>query len=160
MFVLFVNQNLTKEKVFAMLVKTSVVRKVKQQVRNSSGKGDQKCLSKVSRNETRVRRHKRVRTKISGTPECPRLCVFRSNAHIHVQIIDDVNQNTLVSASSVDMKLENGGNVEAARLVGTEIAKRALEKNIKEVVFDRGGYVYAGRVQALAEAAREAGLEF
>lgn len=98
--------------------------------------------------------------KISGTPECPRLCVFRSNAHIHVQIIDDVNQNTLVSASSVDMKLENGGNVEAARLVGTEIAKRALEKNIKEVVFDRGGYVYTGRVQALAEAAREAGLEF
>ena len=78
----------------------------------------------------------------------------------HVQIIDDVNQNTLVSASSVDMKLENGGNVEAARLVGTEIAKRALEKNIKEVVFDRGGYVYTGRVQALAEAAREAGLEF
>jgi len=112
-------------------------------------------FTKVSRNETRVRRHKRVRTKISGTPECPRLCVFRSNAHIHVQIIDDVNQNTLVSASSVDMKLENGGNVEAARLVGTEIAKRALE-----VVFDRGGYVYAGRVQALAEAAREAGLEF
>mgnify|MGYP006395876523 CR=1 FL=1 len=112
-------------------------------------------FTKVSRNETRVRRHKRVRTKISGTPECPRLCVFRSNAHIHVQIIDDVNQNTLVSASSVDMKLENGGNVE-----GTEIAKRALEKNIKEVVFDRGGYVYAGRVQALAEAAREAGLEF
>ena len=105
-------------------------------------------FTKVSRNETRVRRHKRVRTKI------------RSNAHIHVQIIDDVNQNTLVSASSVDMKLENGGNVEAARLVGTEIAKRALEKNIKEVVFDRGGYVYAGRVQALAEAAREAGLEF
>ena len=101
-------------------------------------------FTKVSRNETRVRRHKRVRTKISGTPECPRLCVFRSNAHIHVQIIDDVNQNTLVSA----------------RLVGTEIAKRALEKNIKEVVFDRGGYVYTGRVQALAEAAREAGLEF
>ena len=117
-------------------------------------------FTKVSRNETRVRRHKRVRTKISGTPECPRLCVFRSNAHIHVQIIDDVTQTTLVSASSVDMKLENGGNVEAARLVGTEIAKRALEKNIKEVVFDRGGYVYTGRVQALAEAAREAGLEF
>ena len=84
-------------------------------------------FTKVSRNETRVRRHKRVRTKISGTPECPRLCVFRSNAHIHVQIIDDVNQNTLVSASSVDMKLENGGNVEAARLVGTEIAKVASD---------------------------------
>ena len=90
-------------------------------------------FTKVSRNETRVRRHKRVRTKISGTPECPRLCVFRSNAHIHVQIIDDVNQNTLVSASSVDMKLENGGNVEAARLVGTEIAKRALERILKRL---------------------------
>ena len=117
-------------------------------------------FTKVSRNETRVRRHKRVRTKISGTPECPRLCVFRSNAHIHVQIIDDVNKNTLVSASSVDMKLENGGNVEAARLVGTEIAKRALEKNIKEVVFDRGGFIYQGKIQALADAAREAGLNF
>lgn len=117
-------------------------------------------LKKVSRNEQRVRRHARVRRKISGTPECPRLNVFRSNAHIHVQIIDDVNHNTLVSASSVDMKLENGGNVEAARLVGQEIAKRAQEKNIKNVVFDRGGYVYSGRVKALAEAAREAGLEF
>ncbi len=117
-------------------------------------------LKKVSRNEQRIRRHKRVRNKISGTPECPRLNVFRSNAHIHAQIIDDVNHNTLVSASSVDMKMENGGNVEAARLVGQEIAKRAQEKNIKEVVFDRGGYVYSGRVQALAEAAREAGLEF
>ena len=116
-------------------------------------------FTKVSRNETRVRRHKRVRTKISGTPECPRLCVFRSNAHIHVQIIDDVNQNTLVSASSLDMKLK-GLNVEVAKQVGTEIAKRAQEKGITEVVFDRGGYVYAGRVQALAEAAREAGLEF
>ncbi|MGM9948435.1 50S ribosomal protein L18 [Floccifex sp.] len=117
-------------------------------------------INKVSRNETRLRRHARVRTKISGTPECPRLNVFRSNAHIHVQIIDDVNGVTLVSASSVEMKLENGGNKEAARLVGAEIAKRALEKNIKHVVFDRGGYVYTGRVQALADAAREAGLEF
>ena len=117
-------------------------------------------INKVSRNETRLRRHARVRNKISGTPECPRLNVFRSNAHIHVQIIDDVNGVTLASASSVDMKLENGGNIEAARLVGTEIAKRALEKNIKNVVFDRGGYVYTGRVQALAESAREAGLEF
>ncbi|MCF0105183.1 MAG: 50S ribosomal protein L18 [Holdemanella sp.] len=117
-------------------------------------------LTKVSRNETRLRRHARVRRKISGTPECPRLNVFRSNAHIHAQIIDDVAGNTLVSASSVDMKLENGGNIEAARLVGAEIAKRAVEKNIKEVVFDRGGYVYSGRVKALADAAREAGLEF
>ena len=114
-------------------------------------------LKKVSRNDERLRRHVRVRTKISGTPECPRLNVFRSNSHIHAQIIDDVNGNTLVSASSVELKLENGGNVEAAR---TEIAKRAIEKNITNVVFDRGGYVYTGRVKALADAAREAGLKF
>ncbi|MBQ0065586.1 MAG: 50S ribosomal protein L18 [Firmicutes bacterium] len=117
-------------------------------------------INKKSRNEQRIRRHKRVRTKVSGTPECPRLSVFRSNANIHVQIIDDVNGNTLVSASSVDMKLENGGNMEAAVAVGTEIAKRAAEKNITAVVFDRGGYIYTGRVKALADAAREAGLEF
>ena len=98
-------------------------------------------LKKVSRNDERLRRHVRVRTKISGTPECPRLNVFRSNSHIHAQIIDDVNGNTLVSASSVELKLENGGNVEAAKTVGTEIAKRAIEKNITNVVFDRGGYV-------------------
>lgn len=117
-------------------------------------------INKVSRNETRIRRHKRVRNKVSGTPECPRLCVFRSNANIEVQIIDDVAGNTLVSASSVNMKLENGGNIEAAAAVGAEVAKRAIEKNIKKVVFDRGGYIYTGRIQALAEAAREAGLEF
>ena len=117
-------------------------------------------INKVSRNEQRTRRHKRVRRKISGTPECPRLCVFRSNANIEVQIIDDVAGNTLVSASSVNMKLENGGNIEAASKVGAEIAKRASEKNIKKVVFDRGGYIYTGRIKALAEAAREAGLEF
>ena len=117
-------------------------------------------LKKVSRNDERLRRHLRVRTKISGTPECPRLNVFRSNSHIHAQIIDDVNGTTLVAASSVEMKLENGGNVEAAKTVGDEVAKRALEKNITNVVFDRGGYVYTGRVKALAEAAREAGLKF
>ena len=117
-------------------------------------------LKKVSKNDERLRRHARVRTKVSGTPECPRLCVFRSNAHIHAQIIDDVNKTTLVAASSVDMKLANGGNVEAAKAVGAELAKRASEKNIKIVVFDRGGYVYHGRIQALADAAREAGLEF
>ncbi len=117
-------------------------------------------LKKVSRNDKRLRRHVRVRTKISGTPECPRLNVFRSNSHIHAQIIDDVNGHTLVAASSVDMKLENGGNVEAAKTVGTEIAKRAMEKNITSVVFDRGGYIYTGRVKALADAAREAGLKF
>ena len=94
--------------------------------------------SKLSRNQSRIRRHARVRKKISGTPA----------------------GNTLVSASSVQMKLENGGNIEAAQKVGAEIAKRALEKNIKKVVFDRGGFVYTGRVKALAEAAREAGLEF
>jgi large subunit ribosomal protein L18 len=117
-------------------------------------------VKKKSRNADRIRRHKRVRTKISGTPECPRMSVFRSNANIEVQIIDDVAGNTLVSASSVAMKLENGGNIEAAKTVGTEIAKRAQEKNINKVVFDRGGYIYTGRVKALAEAAREAGLEF
>lgn len=117
-------------------------------------------IKKESRNAQRLRRHARVRAKISGTPECPRLNVFRSNAHIHVQIIDDVNQKTLVSASSLQMKLENGGNIEAAKAVGAEIAKRAKEANITQVVFDRGGYIYAGRVKALADAAREAGLEF
>lgn len=117
-------------------------------------------LKKVSRNDERLRRHLRVRTKISGTPECPRLNVFRSNSHIHAQIIDDVNGTTLVSASSVEMKLTNGGNVEAAKAVGAEVAKRAIEKNINNVVFDRGGYIYTGRVKALADAAREAGLKF
>ena len=117
-------------------------------------------LKKVSRNDERLRRHVRVRTKISGTPECPRLNVFRSNSNIHAQIIDDVNGKTLVSASSVELKLENGGNVEAAKTVGTEVAKRALAANIENVVFDRGGYIYTGRVKALADAARDAGLKF
>lgn len=117
-------------------------------------------LKKVSRNDERLRRHVRVRTKISGTPECPRLNVFRSNSNIHAQIIDDVNGKTLVSASSVELKLKNGGNVEAAKTVGTEVAKRALAANIENVVFDRGGYIYTGRVKALADAAREAGLKF
>ena len=114
----------------------------------------------MSRNDVRKKRHARVRNKISGTPECPRLNVFRSSSHIHAQIIDDVNGVTLVSASSVDMKLANGGNVEAAAQVGKAVAERALEKKIENVVFDRGGYIYHGRVKALAEAAREAGLEF
>ncbi len=114
----------------------------------------------MSRNDVRKKRHARVRNKISGTPECPRLNVFRSSSHIHAQIIDDVNGVTLVSASSVDMKLANGGNVEAAAQVGKAVAERALEKKIENVVFDRGGYIYHGRVKALAEAAREAGLKF
>jgi large subunit ribosomal protein L18 len=113
-----------------------------------------------SRNAVRVRKHARVRAKISGTSSCPRLVVFRSNKHIEAQIIDDVKGATLVSASSVQLKLENGGNVEAARAVGSEIAKLAKAKKISKVVFDRGGYIYHGRVAALADAAREGGLKF
>ena len=109
----------------------------------------------------RIKRHKRVRAKISGTAERPRLSVFRSEANIYAQIIDDVAGNTLVAASSVEKGFEgNGGNIEAAKKVGAMIAERALAKGIEEVVFDRGGYVYHGRVQALAEGAREAGLKF
>ncbi|MDH6366140.1 MULTISPECIES: 50S ribosomal protein L18 [unclassified Breznakia] len=117
-------------------------------------------INKTARNVERKRRHVRVRKKISGTPTCPRLNVFRSNAHIHAQIIDDENGKTLVSASSVSMKLPNGGNVEAAKQVGKAIAELANKAKIENVVFDRGGYVYHGRVKALAEAAREAGLKF
>lgn len=117
-------------------------------------------IKKSNKNLERQRRHARVRKKLSGTPECPRLNVFRSNAHIHAQIIDDVNGKTLCAASSVAMKLENGGNCEAAAVVGKKIAEEALKLNIENVVFDRGGYVYHGRVKALAEAAREAGLKF
>ena len=117
-------------------------------------------FKKVSKNKERQRRHARIRRKVSGTASCPRLNVFRSNAHIHAQIIDDEKGNTLVACSSVEMKLENGGNIEAAGTVGKEIARRALEKGIENVVFDRGGYIYHGRVKALAEAAREAGLKF
>jgi len=116
--------------------------------------------SKEDKNKNRQRRHERIRNKVIGTADCPRLSVFRSNAHIHAQIIDDSNGVTLVSCSSLELKLANGSNVEAAKSVGTEIANRAQAKGIKNVVFDRGGYIYHGRVQALAEAAREAGLEF
>jgi len=117
-------------------------------------------IKKVSRNDVRKKRHLRVRNKVSGTPECPRLNVFRSNTHIHAQIIDDVNGVTLASSSSVTLKIENGSNVEAATIVGKDIAEKAVAKNIEKVVFDRGGYVYHGRVKALADAAREAGLKF
>ena len=117
-------------------------------------------VKNVSRNDERIKRHTRLRKKISGTPECPRLSVFRSNAHIHAQVIDDVNGVTLASASSVSLKLANGGNKEAAVAVGKAVAEAALAKNVKKVVFDRGGYVYHGRIAALADAAREAGLEF
>jgi len=115
---------------------------------------------KMSRDQLRLRRHIRVRNKVSGTPERPRLSVYRSNGNIYAQIIDDVKGNTIVSASSLSLKLENGGNIEAAQKVGTEIAKLALDKEIKAVVFDRGGYLYHGRIKALADSAREAGLEF
>ena len=117
-------------------------------------------VAKESKNVSRVRRHLRVRKKVSGTAECPRLCVYRSNKNIEAQIIDDVNRVTLVASSSMSLKLENGSNIEAAKLVGEDIAKKAKAKKITKVVFDRSGYIYHGRVQALAEAAREAGLEF
>ena len=109
----------------------------------------------------RIKRHNRVRGKISGTAERPRLCVFRSESNIYAQIIDDVAGNTLVSASSVEKAFKgNGGNCEAAKKIGAAIAERALQKGIEEVVFDRGGYIYHGRVKALAEGAREGGLKF
>ena len=109
----------------------------------------------------RMKRHSRVRSKISGTPERPRLSVFRSENNIYAQVIDDVAGKTLVSASTVEKGFEgSGGNVEAAKKIGALIAERALKKGIEEVVFDRGGYIYHGRVQALAEGAREGGLKF
>ena len=118
-------------------------------------------IKKINRKAERVRRHVRVRRKISGTTECPRLCVFRSNSNLYVQIIDDVKQTTLVQASTLDKEVKTKhSNKEAAKEVGALIAKRALENNIKSVVFDRGGYVYHGVVKELAEAAREGGLQF
>lgn len=117
-------------------------------------------IVKESRNDVRKRRHARVRNKVSGTAECPRLNVFRSNTQIFAQIIDDVKGTTLASSSSVELKIKNGGNAEGAALVGKDIAEKALKLKIKNVVFDRGGYLYHGRVKALAEAARENGLEF
>jgi large subunit ribosomal protein L18 len=118
-------------------------------------------VSKTNRKLERERRHRRVRTKISGTAECPRLCVFRSNTNVYAQIIDDTKGITLVQASTLDKEVKTKhSNKEAAKEVGTLVAKRALEKNIKTVVYDRGGYVYHGVVKELAEAAREAGLEF
>ena len=119
-------------------------------------------IKKVVRNDARKARHERVRAKLSGTKEVPRLNVFRSNNNIFAQIIDDEAGVTLVSASSIDkeLKIANGGNIEAATKVGELIAKRAKKAKISKVVFDRGGYLYHGRVKALAEAARENGLEF
>ena len=121
-------------------------------------------VKKNSRQDIRVKKHKRMRSRFSGTAERPRLAVFRSNNHMYAQIIDDTVGNTLVAASTLDKdvkdKLEKTNNVEAAKYLGTVVAKKALEKGIKEVVFDRGGFIYHGKVAALADAAREAGLQF
>lgn len=121
-------------------------------------------VSKESRTKIREKKHRRQRNRFSGTAERPRLAVFRSNNHMYAQIIDDTVGNTLVAASTLDKdvkaELEKTNNVDAAAYLGTVIAKRAIEKGIKEVVFDRGGFIYQGKVAALADAAREAGLEF
>ena len=121
-------------------------------------------VSKVNRSDVRRNKHRRLRSRLSGTPERPRLAVFRSNNHMYAQIIDDVAGNTIVSASTLQADVKEGldktNNVEAAAKLGTVIAKKAMDNGIKEVVFDRGGYIYQGKVKALADAAREAGLEF
>ena len=117
-------------------------------------------IKNKSRNELRKKRHARVRNKVSGTSECPRLNVFRSNSQIFAQVIDDEKGVTLVSSSSLSLNLEKGGNIESAKLVGKDIAEKCKVAKITKVVFDRGGYQYHGRVEALAEAARENGLEF
>ena len=118
-------------------------------------------ISKIDRKATRQRRHLRVRRKISGTPECPRLCVYRSNTNVYAQIIDDVAGNTLVSCSTLDKEIKTKhANKEAAKELGTLIAKKAADKKIETVVFDRGGYIYHGVVKELAESAREGGLKF
>ena len=121
-------------------------------------------LKKADKNAKRLQRHKRVRRKVFGTPQRPRLCVFRSSNNIYAQIIDDTNRVTLVAASSLDEAVKGSvnhtGNKEAAKMVGEMVAKKAVEKGITEVVFDRGGYIYHGRIKELAEGAREAGLKF
>ncbi|MCD8149873.1 MAG: 50S ribosomal protein L18 [Clostridiales bacterium] len=121
-------------------------------------------INKKSRAEVRVKKHRRMRNHLAGTAERPRLAVFRSNKHMYAQIIDDDAQNTLCAASTMEKEIREGlkytDDVEAAKAVGTAVAKKALEKGITTVVFDRGGYIYQGKVQALADAAREAGLNF
>ena len=121
-------------------------------------------LKKADKNAKRLQRHKRVRRKVFGTPQRPRLCVFRSSNNIYAQIIDDTNRVTLVAASSLDEAVKGAvnhtGNKEAAKMVGEMVAKKAVEKGITEVVFDIGGYIYHGRIKELAEGAREAGLKF
>jgi large subunit ribosomal protein L18 len=117
-------------------------------------------IAKTERNQIRSRVHFRIRQKLSGTAERPRLNVYRSLNHIYAQVIDDQKGETLVSASTMSLKLKTGGNVAAAKEIGKAVAEKAVEKGIKKVVFDRGGYLYHGRIKALADAAREAGLEF
>ena len=119
-------------------------------------------MAKVSRNDKRVKRHERVRKNLFGTPERPRLCVFKSSKNIYAQVIDDTTGTTIVSASTLDkdIEVENGGNKAAAKVVGESVAKKALEKGISEVAFDRGGFLFHGRVKELADGAREAGLKF
>lgn len=121
-------------------------------------------VNKLSRAEVRTKKHRRMRNRFAGTPERPRLAVFRSNSHIYAQIIDDSVGNTLVSASTlqkdVKSELEKTNGMDAAAYLGTVIAKKAIEKGINNVVFDRGGYIYQGKIKALADAAREAGLQF
>ena len=117
-------------------------------------------ITQTKRNETRQRVHARIRAKMAGTAERPRLNVYRSLSQIYAQVVDDQAGVTLVSASTMSLKLKTGGNVAAAKEIGKAIAERAIEKGVKKVVFDRGGYLYHGRVKALADAAREAGLEF
>ena len=121
-------------------------------------------ITRIDKNADRINRHRRVRKKVSGTAECPRLCVYRSLNHIYTQIIDDVKGNTLVACSTVEKSVmemvKDLSKTEAAKVVGQEVAKRALAKGIEVVVFDRGGYIYTGRVESVAEGAREAGLKF
>lgn len=117
-------------------------------------------IKKESKNDARLRRHSRIRKTLSGTKEQPRLSVFRSNSGIYVQVIDDVTGTTLVSSSSIALKLKNGGNIESAKAVGKDIAEKCKKAKITSVVFDRGGNLYHGRIKALAESARENGLEF
>jgi large subunit ribosomal protein L18 len=121
-------------------------------------------MAKVDSNVVRLRIHERIRKRLSGTPDRPRLCIFRSNKHIYAQIVDDSKGSTLVAASTLDAdtkgQVKGGGNVAAAKAVGKVVAQRAKDKGIQAVLFDRGGYIYHGRVKALADAAREAGLKF
>ena len=157
-----VRRSLIRAKVLSTLTSISAARKVKPVRALRSNKGVYKrWLTRPNSNQARLKRHARVRSKVSGTAACPRLDVFRSNSNIYAQLIDDVNGVTLAAASSNEKDFGiSGGNKEGAHKVGKLIAERAAEKGITEVVFDRGGYIYHGRVKELAEGAREGGLKF